>query len=282
MDTEGETNPAAVIPPAAAEFHWGRFALWLPACCVQGAVLAWAAVVVQEYFAPWLIFPLLVGVVLGATGVGLMRLGQIGHRPTVLLGSILAVLTTVVGQHYISYCTARDVAQEESETFRLARQLQPELLEGAAPMPAEGFLQFMRWQAARGRPVGGYIAQGPVAWLTWGLDGLLVLAAAGAVAVPASRQPYCSRCRSWFRATRSGRIDPQAARRLASAAGLPIPDEPAQARYRLVACHGGCGPTGFELCWEHRRGKTPSARIWLDVERRNQIVETLDKNMNRQ
>lgn len=281
MDTERKQDPTSAEPPGAPELQWRRLALWLPVCCVHGAGLAWAAVTVQAYFAPWLVFPLLLGAVLGATGVGLMRLCQVGHRGTLLLGTLTAALVTVGGQHYIGYRTARDVAQQEAETFRLARQFKPELLKGSAPMPAEGFVQFMRWEAARGRPIGSYTAQGLLAWGTWVLDGLLVLAAAVAVVVPASRQPYCSRCRSWFRTTRRGRLDALAAGELASRIELAVPGDLASVRYRLVACAGGCGPTGFELCWENASGKSSSARVWLDAERRNRIVDTLDTNTNR-
>ena len=281
MDAQRKPNTTTVEPPEAPEFQWQRSVFWLAVCCVHGTGVAWVAVTVQEHFAPWLVFPLLVGIVLGTTGVGLLRVCQVGHRPTLLLGALLSALVAVCGQHYIGYRIAREVAQQEAETFQLARQFKAELLKGSAPMPAEGFVQFMRWQAARGRPIGSYTAQGLLAWLTWVLDGLLVLAASVAVVVPASRQPYCSRCRSWFRTTRSGRIDPQAADGLASPADVAIPDDLASVRYRLVTCAGGCGPTGFELCWENRGGKSSSARVWLDAAGRKRIVDTLDTETNR-
>ena len=60
------------------------------------------------------------------------------------------------------------------------------------------------------------------------------------------RLPYCNRCRTWYRTTRSGRIPLATARKLAgmregtAAAG-------SGPRYRFLNCESGCGPTGLEL-----------------------------------
>jgi hypothetical protein len=93
---------------------------------------------------------------------------------------------------------------------------------------------------------------------------------------PALRRPYCNRCRSWFRTTRTGQVNLPTAERLATLLEVPIPEGLRAARYRLVACNGGCGPTGFELCWEVSVARIPPVWVWLDLERRNHIVAILD------
>ena len=277
METKRQDNPASADPPKAAEFHWGRFAFWLPACSIHGALVAWVAVVVEGYRAPLLLFSLLLGLGLGATLVGLMRVSQVGNRPTVLLGTVLAASVTVVGQHYIGYHVACEKARADAETYQLAKQVYRDMVLGSSPIPPESFRQFLRWQAARGFDLGRYRAQGSVVWLIWAVDGLLVLAAALVLVVPALRKQYCSRCRSWFRTTRSGPVDANAARKLAALVEVELPDELASARYRLATCNRGCNPTRFELRWDRSSGSSSSAEVWLDVDRRNQIVETLDK-----
>ena len=171
------------------EFSAWKSALWLIVGGVVGLAAAWLAQMEQSYFAPLVIFPLLVGVVVGAAMVGLMRILQVGHRPTIVLGTVLAVTVTVLGQHYLGYLAAYHWPSAA------LRALKP-------------FDEFLRQQADRGRPlVGGLIAHGWLAWVTWAVDGLLVLLAALVTLGPALRQPYCNRCRSWYRTVRAGRVD---------------------------------------------------------------------------
>ena len=90
MGTGQEAVRDGSCPLGGGRFVWRGFVLWVPACFVLGILVAWAAVAAEEKFAPLIVFPLLVGVGLGALSVGLLRLGQVGNRPTVLLGTVLA------------------------------------------------------------------------------------------------------------------------------------------------------------------------------------------------
>src|SRR5574340_700474 len=182
-------------PSSGSRFSWPRLAVWLPGCAIGGGLIASAAVEVESHFAPIVIFSLLVGVGLGALAVALMRVGQVGHRPTVVLGTVLAVLVTVAGQHYLAYLDYRasfDVSRQKSLPAGSPAGLSA-LVEQWIPT----FPEFMRQQAARGRPLArGWIARDCAAWLSWGVDGLLVLGATLAVVIPTMRQPYCNRCRT--------------------------------------------------------------------------------------
>ena len=95
--------------------------------------------------------------------------------------------------------------------------------------------------------------------------------------VLAVRQPYCSRCRSWYRTIRNGRIDGETAAQLAELAGIEISDEPVSARYRMLNCNGGCGPTEFELSWEDSSSRSVPPPIWIDAECRNRMMRILDR-----
>lgn len=277
MDTGRDATRDGSGPVGAARFAWRSFALWLPACLVLGIPVAWAAVVAQGYFAPFVIFPLVVGVGLGAMIVGLVRLCQVGNRPTVLLGTLLAVAVTVAGQHYVSYLMAYRWPWQEITTQQHAGQNLSELAKVWIP----SFTEFMRCQAAHGRPpLTDHVAPAAVAgvtWALWAFDGLLVLAAVLAMVVPAMRLPFCNHCRSWHRVTRSGRIDAWMAGRLAELIDLRAVGPLTSARYRLLNCIGGCGPTGFELSWQQSRGSAFSVQAWLDAEHRDQITRVLDE-----
>jgi hypothetical protein len=259
-----------------AGFSWWQLVLGLPAGLIHGLLIAWLAASLQTRFAPWLLFPILMGLLLGATFVGLLRLTEVGHRWTILLVLLFTITTTIVGQHYLGYRRFNQVAREEAKLYQKAQQIAPKLLQGRPIGPAHSFAEFLRWEAARGRTIGRYTAQDTLAWLSWGLDGLLLSAAALALVVPALRQPYCGRCRSWFHNTRAGQIDLHTAQQLAALLEVPVPDGLRAARYRLIACTGGCGPTGLELRWDAPSGPTRPMRFWLDVEPRNQVMAVLD------
>lgn len=257
-------------------FRWWQLALGLPAGVIHGLLIAWLAVTLQGRFAPWLLFPVLMGLLLGATLVALVRLSQVGNRSTILLVACVAALTAVTGQHYLSYQHSRQVAREEARLYQKAQQIAPMFLKGRPVSPPNSFAEFLRWEAARGRHIGPYTARDTAAWLSWGLDGVLLFVAALALVVPALRQHYCDQCRSWFRTTRAGRVDGSTARQLASIVEVPVPEGLHAARYRLVGCNGGCRVTGLALYWEVESGPSRPVRLWLDVERRNRVIPVLD------
>ena len=277
MESQRRDNRSGAQAAMAAEFRWGRLAFWLPASLVHGAAVAWLATVAETVRAPLLLFSLLVGLVLGATLVGSMRVCQVGHRATILLGTLLAVSTVIATEHYLGYRDACDEARQDAATYQLAKKVLGEEVKGRIPVPPQGFGEFLRWRAARGIDFVGYRARGWTVWLIWGFDALLVLGAALLPVVPALGQPYCNRCGSWFRTSRKAAVDATVARGLADAVDVALPEEVESARYRLVTCNAGCGPTGFELRWEASDGRSSSASVWLDVGKRDQVVGALDR-----
>jgi hypothetical protein len=287
---------ASLVPPGRFSFSFGGFCFSVVVGPVVGLLWAWIAQEAQSYAAPFLLFPILVGVFAGLTIVGAARFAQMGHRPTIVLSVVFAAAVAVVGQHGISYLyflshysNARGVnAKGDSPVFA-------ETKKGTVPSPTTGgavgsdlsglacqlapnFGEYLRGQADRGRPLfGRYVAKGWVAWLSWAIDAILTLAAAVAVTIPAFRVPYCNRCRSWYRTVRNGKIDVPTAQRVAEACGVDEIAGLRSPRYRLSCCHAGCGPTYCELSWEEPSGAVDLVRLWLDAERRNQVTAILDE-----
>lgn len=255
--------------------------VWL-ATPILGAVVARGAVSVQSFRAPLLIFPLLVGCVLGLLLAGMSRLGQIGHRATLVCGAVLAVAVAVAGQHYFSFLDWKAAQAASRKEGRSIAELM--VVKEMSPDEPIDFAQFMQMQAAIGRPVTSHFPplRGAAAWASWFTDGLLTLIAAVTIVCVACRTPYCSTCRAWYRTIRAGPLSAERACKLAGAvaarqgiAAVPPPLEPGgEARYRLSHCMGGCGPSRLELAF--RRPKTAVVEAWLSTAERERLVRILD------
>ncbi len=270
-----EPQVTAARPPRAS-FHAAHLALWLPLSLIHGAAAAWLAYGVQKHFAPLGLFPVLVGLAIGVTLAGLMRLLHVAGRSTILAGAVLSCAVAVFGQHYFGFQEQKETAQRQAAQFQLAAQAHPDLVQGTPPEPASGVFEYLRWQAIRGRPIAGRIvARDLWAWASWAFDGCLTLAAALLVVVPAARKPYCDRCRTWFSTVRRGRLSAANAADLAAALGLEPPEDAQDAAYRLVHCQGGCGPAGLELSWELPKGRRTVRQVWISPNNRPRLDNLL-------
>ncbi len=165
--------------------------VWVFASAIVGAAVARVAEWIQHVRAPVLLFPFLVGGCLGLLLFGLMRVVQVGRRPTLWGGAILAVAVAVVGEHYISY---REDGRHEADYWaKQPANLSPELFREMIPQPPASFWEYMQRQAKRGRPLFSEITlRGSAAWVSWIVDGLLTLLGTLVVVIPVSRQPHCS------------------------------------------------------------------------------------------
>ncbi len=272
---------AVELPPRGRFIAWQALA-WVLAAPLLGAAVARAAVWAEHVRAPLLIFPLLIGVGLGLLLVAMLRTLNIGHRPTLIIGAVLAAVVAVVGQHYLHY---RDFV------YTRAAMLAEKADQGLAGaftemMPAPpSFADYMLWQAREGRAITGKFTvkiaalqslRGAGAWASWAMDGMLLVAAAVAIVYVFSRSPYCHVCRSWYRLVRSGRVDGDTAARLAEAAGLKIDEPIAAARYQLSHCSSGCGPARFQLACDDGKGSTRHGEAWLAAADREGVTRLLD------
>ena len=147
--------------------------IWLPVSILSGLAVGWIATQVSMRFAPLVIFPLIVGFVLGACLVGMTQLLQTSHRATVFSAALFSALITVGSQHYFSYLDANR-RMEESQSTQKAQAAFAEIMRDRLP---DGPLNYLRRQATLGRPMPfGWVARGPMAWLSWLVDGLLLIA----------------------------------------------------------------------------------------------------------
>jgi hypothetical protein len=286
------------VTPGGGCFHVGQSALALAGGVAAGGAMAWLAAALQSLWSPWLVLPLLTGLVLGAALVGWVRLVQAGHRPTIVAATLLAVAALTVGQHYFSFRAILRATRQKTPEMEKARLLFPAASWENSPLPPQRFGRFLRWQATRGRPIGRLVARGGWAWASWALDGLLLAASALAVVGPAIRRPYCNHCRSWFRATRRGRLEPDRAAEVVRRIGRSPPEPASAADYRLLTCIGGCGPTGLEIRWlgpgHPSLGEKVTAsgiatnvprcdscavsdRFWLDAAALSEVLEVLNR-----
>jgi hypothetical protein len=278
MSTVTEKQPERILPPGGRS-RWIRdLLLWLPGSLMLGALTAWVAVDAQLYFAPLLLFPLLMGVLLGVLLVLLMRMAQIGHRPTIVVGTLLAAALAAGGMHYLTYLShCREIAAESANIDK-ARLFLPKDAARRIPSPPSNFFEYMQLQAAQERPIfPAYSVHGGFAWLLWGVEALALTAATFVVMVPALFLPFCRRCHSWYRTYRSARFPPPLLGRLAVELKLEIPPRLRSGRCRLQACLGGCGPTRCELAWEGFEGQTSFPRLWLHHEQRNRVMFIFDQ-----
>jgi hypothetical protein len=263
--------PVTVPAPAPGVFRWEKASIWLIGCAALGLLVAWAAVVARGYASPLVLFPLIVGAVLGGSIVLWMRVLQIGHRPTIWLGALVAGLLTVAGEHYFTFWMEQHRVARNPEKPAGLHLLAPERI------PPAAFHEFMPWSAERGLRIGDYTARGALAWLVWSVDGVLVLLPAMILAIATAWLPFCNHCGRWYRTVRSGKLDPLATTELCALIPSGWEGDLANGRYRLTACCGGCGPTGLILFGEDGEGRDQRRVVWLDAAGRQRAVEILDE-----
>lgn len=244
-----------------------KLLLFLAAAVVLGPLVGGAAAAIENRFAPLLLFPLAVGAVLGGMLFITLRLTQTAHVATVALGVVTAALLAVAAQHYGSYL------RSEGHALPLPEK-------GVIPagfLPHEMFAQYLERGAAEGRRLmSGVILHGWQVWLSWSLDGLLVLAAALAMGLSALRLPFCPNCQTWYRTTRMGRLGREDGLPLLCRFGLELPGRTRRIRFRVLSCGTGCGPTGLELSWREPRFGTSSVWHWLAGPQRADALAALE------
>ncbi len=167
--------------------------------------IAWVADVVPRALHPVFVLPAPSG---GDFG-GIARLPGSGHAGGAshdrALGNAAACALAAVGQHFVHHwrvrVSLREGAERDPKKFFLLND--PSLSDATSEMlPPEGFVDFMRWSASQGLPVGRWTAKGAAAWMVWGLDGVLVFIPAVWLVGVTVRLPFCNRCGRWYHTMR--------------------------------------------------------------------------------
>lgn len=267
--------------PRCHTVHWPTALAWLAGTLVISYPLGWIAARVEQVYAPLLLFPILLGLVVAIAACALALATNTGFRPLVLTGVALSALATTGWLHWHSFSevTAQAQASYDKKLGEHAGQL---AAMGALPAPpTHDFGVYLTQQAAAGRSVGfGAKLQGGWVWALWALEAVLAVAAALGVTTVFLRQAYCDGCRSWYRPIRQGTF-PRDMSRLAPTAipGEAPSDIPLD--YRLLHCQSGCGPTGLELSWKGGTGPAGAisaghCTVWLSPDQRRELLTALD------
>lgn len=191
-------EPDANDQPEPRGWPRGRLlALGLPAGVAFGLLTAWASAAIGQWRAPLVFFPLATGAVIGMCLAAAIRMVRLDDRRWAAAAVVLVVVVVVVGQHYFGYLAVCRHMDDQAELFVRARETFGEAVEGRVPSRPTGLIDFLRSEAARGRRIetslGAWTARGGMAWLSWAVDGLLVLLPAAALVAGALRRKDRSR-----------------------------------------------------------------------------------------
>lgn len=184
---------------------------WGAASLSVGIALGWIGSQAAAVLAPLFIFSLLFGLVLGAILVVLMRVCQVHSVGIVYPVAILAVVLMVASQHWFAYREVVQTIHEEIRSLQKAANQFPDKFQGQISAPPQSLIAFMSDEASRPRHIstwfGKVTLQGSRAWTFWGLDALMVLLPTFFLLWRGRARPWCATCCSWYRTTRTGRLD---------------------------------------------------------------------------
>ena len=272
-------SPAASRPRLVGRFVASQALVWMLAAPILGAAVARLAVWVQNYWAPLLIFPLLVGCGLGLLLVGLMRLGQVGHRATIWSGAVLAVAVAVAGQHYFSFRDAKAALAAQKpqdlplEAFQDFQETRPQEMR---PDASADFVRFMQRQAARGRAVTATLVfRGAAAWASWATDGLLCCWPRGRSSTWLAGPRIAVVCRSWYRTTRTARWLPTRRGGWPKRRRCRSRNRLAQLAIAFPTVRAVAGRAGWNWPSAAKR-RTKVVEAWLSAAQREQVARVLD------
>jgi hypothetical protein len=138
-----------------------------------GLAWAWLAAIVQDHWAPVLLFPILTGAMLGL-GLRLLARGWPGlRRSTILAATLMGGLVLIGGQHGFAYRQYR-AGYEQSRSSNPQAQLVELAFGDQKPLSFGEFLKY----SARERSFGSWQVRGWQVWVSWVVDGALTLAGA--------------------------------------------------------------------------------------------------------
>lgn len=261
-------------PPGHATFRFPRAIAWLSALILVAVVVAWGSAQLARIRAPWLLFPLAVGVVGGGAAGGLALAMQNKHRVTTWVGTALAAGLVVVGMHFQAYWAALDAPR--SGQLEMFNKAFPEVAERHAAAAPAGFGEFLRRMASAGRAMPfGWTARGVWAWLSWGLDATILVGAAVCTAGFVTARPYCDTCGTYYRVIRRETLSPERFGRLARTLGWPE-DSAVGGEYRHLACRNACGPDLVRASVSH--GRSARYQAWIDSADRIKLFQQLDQS----
>jgi hypothetical protein len=179
MDAPPATQQAALEVAAPDSTVRPRWLGWLTIQPLAVAVVASAAVAVQDRFAPLLLGPILIGVALGWIAAKSAAACWVRNATAIVVLAGVAGASLVPAMHVIGWLQFRaNYNRPVSGDPRLA--LVRSLTDTGQP---PDLLTFLQVQARRGRHWIGGRQTGAVVWWSWGLDAVLAASAGAVVAL---------------------------------------------------------------------------------------------------
>jgi hypothetical protein len=265
---------------------------WIVAGLASAVGLGWLATQVATTWSPLILFPLLLGVMLGVLLVVFMRMSQVHNGWLVYTVAILAVVLTILTQHWFLYLEAKqDMDQNLDMVRQMARQF-PDEFHGNLPQPPANFWEYLQHDARQPRTIVVWnkeaTFQGTRTWLLWGLNLAITLLTALLILHQGRNRPWCATCRSWYRTTRRGHLDRATTERLLAALQKFDSEEsetdstptktktPANDRYAsflICDCDGRCGRTELRIL---QIANSEVTNYYLPPDQRREIEAILD------
>lgn len=238
---------------------------WLVGSLVASAVVGQLAWLTKPWFDPLIIQPLTLGLVCGLACTLGMWFWNVGHRPALLTGAVLAGLAAVLAQHYAGYMAY--LSEWETKTSGVGALVNFDV--------ADSFPAYIKRLTDHGLFVFGWRLIGWQLWAYWVAEAVLVEIGALLVVWPMSKQSYCAGCHSWYRVVRQGTVPNKAVRQLAQT--FKLPSEKLTLNYKLYACRTGCGTPAVELAWP-ASGEVGEGRraVWLEADQYQEFLALLD------
>jgi hypothetical protein len=270
-----ERSISSAEPPAKARFRAARAAAWLIVVLLAAAAVTWIGVQVASVRAPWLFFPLAVGVALGAIAGGAALAMQLKHRPTLWLGTLAASAAVVVGMHFLAYRASLDAPA--SGDLAMITAAFPDVAERHGAAPPAGFADFLSRMATQGRQLPINVnAQGGWAWATWGLDAAILGAAAILTVLALTASLYCDICGAYYRLVRQETLSGARLRRLCETFDTQSP-RGATGEFRYLACRRGCGPERVTVAFRVPGARPSYLNAWIRPTDRPKLFQQLDQ-----
>lgn len=234
MDQDYRNFPTTPYRPEGG-FNPVGAVLLLVASLLSGLMLGILAGLVARWLYIVLIFPVLIGGIVGAVGYGVIRLAKVRNTALGAVSGLLGGFFAMLSMHYLAYMNFEaqlsNIPAQVREAERKLASMPPEEIQKqpflddqakqafSDPVHRAGFRvhnlwTFMHYRAklgvtlSRTSSVGrndsgmnlGYIGS----WIYWSIEVLIVAGIALAVQHHGAKQPFCRRCQNWKEARNLG------------------------------------------------------------------------------
>jgi hypothetical protein len=198
---------------------------------LAAVALGWLVSFVEQWIYLILIFPLLIGALVGVVGVLGIKLGKVRSPALGGLAGFLAGCVAMLSMHYFDYLAFRAEVQRTippgqqalleamgpAQLDALPRQVQEQVREDRRALRVRSFPAYMDYEATNGvtiQRVGhggaandrgmnlGYVGS----FIYWGVEVLIVAGVAFVIMMGAAAMPFCRECQAWKQERKLGTL----------------------------------------------------------------------------